>query len=115
MLPIVLPLDPIIVQIGPLTLRWYGLMIGLAILAGCYVGIREAERKGILPDHAMNLATWAVPTAFVFARLFHVLDALPYYVANPVKIIMLNEGGMAIYGGLIGGILGGFAYIKLNG
>src|SRR4030095_3957104 len=44
----------------------------------------------------------------------HVLDALPYYAANPEKIIMINEGGMAIFGGLVGGMLGGIGYAKLH-
>jgi len=111
---IVLPIDPIIAQIGPIVLRWYGLMIGLGIVAGCYVGAKEAERRGVPLDEAINLATWAVPVGFVFARLFHVVDQLSYYVANPVKIIAINEGGLAIYGGLLGGILGGAAYAKMH-
>jgi phosphatidylglycerol:prolipoprotein diacylglycerol transferase len=109
-----LPIDPILVQIGPFVLRWYGLMIGVGIVAGVYVGAKEAARRGIPIDEAVNLATWAVPLGFVFARLFHVLDALPIYLANPIKIVMINEGGMAIYGGLIGGVLGGLAYAKTH-
>ncbi len=109
---IVLPFDPIIVQIGPFVLRWYGLMIGLGVIAGVWLGMREMARRGISLDHATNLATWAVPAGFVGARLFHVLDALPYYLANPLKIIAINEGGMAIYGGLIGGVLAGYVYAK---
>src|SRR5437764_9452018 len=111
---IVLPLDPIIVQIGPLVLRWYGLMIGLAIIAGVYVGAKEAQRRGIVLDEAVNLATWAVPAGFILARAFHVIDALPYYLANPIKIVMVNEGGLAIYGGLVGGVLGGLAYARTH-
>ncbi len=111
---IVLPLDPIIIQIGPLVLRWYGLMIGIAIVAGVYVGAKEAQRKGIPMDEAVNLATWAVPAGFICARLFHVVDALPYYLSNPVKILAINEGGLAIYGGLIGGVIGGLAYAKVH-
>ncbi|HZT05581.1 MAG TPA: prolipoprotein diacylglyceryl transferase [Chloroflexota bacterium] len=110
----VLPIDPIIAQIGPLVLRWYGLMIGLGIVAGCYVGAKEAARRGVPMDDAVNMATWAVPVAFVFARLFHVVDMLPYYVANPTKIIAINEGGMAIYGGLLGGIVAGLVYAKVH-
>jgi phosphatidylglycerol---prolipoprotein diacylglyceryl transferase len=113
---IVLPIDPIIAQIGPLMLRWYGLMIGLGIVAGVYVGAKEAARRGVPLDEAVNLATWAVPLGFVFARLFHVVDGtmLPYYLTNPAKIIAINEGGMAIYGGLLGGALGGFLYAKTH-
>ncbi len=109
---IVLPIDPIITQIGPFVLRWYGLMIGLGVIAGVWVGVKEAERRGISLDEATNLATWAVPAGFVGARLLHVLDALPYYLSNPVKILAINEGGMAIFGGLMGGALAGWVYAK---
>jgi phosphatidylglycerol:prolipoprotein diacylglycerol transferase len=112
---LILPIDPIIAQIGPLVLRWYGLMIGAGIIAGSYVGLVEAERRGIPRSEALNVVTWAVPVAFVFARLFHVLDALPYYVTNPLKVFAINEGGMAIYGGLVGGVVAGFFYAKLYG
>ena len=112
---LILPLDPIIVQIGPIILRWYGLMIGLGILAGTYVGLREAERRGVPYAEALNLATWAVPVALVFARLFHVLDSLPYYFANPIKVFYINEGGLAIFGGLFGGVVAGFVYAKTHG
>jgi phosphatidylglycerol:prolipoprotein diacylglycerol transferase len=111
---LVFPLDPIIIHIGPLILRWYGLMIGLGIVAGVYVGAREAARRGIPMDEAINMATWAVPIGFVFARVFHVVDQLSYYIANPIKIIAINEGGMAIYGGLLGGLVGGVAYAKTH-
>lgn len=112
---VIFPVDPIIAQIGPLVLRWYGLMIGIGIIAGCYIGAKEAERRGVPAGQAINLATWAVPIGFVFARLFHVVDALPYYAANPLKIVLINEGGMAIYGGLVGGVIGGFLYAKTHG
>ncbi|MEA2642255.1 MAG: phosphatidylglycerol---prolipoprotein diacylglyceryl transferase [Chloroflexota bacterium] len=109
---IVIPVDPIIVQFGPLVLRWYGLMIGIAIVVGVFLGAREAQRRDIVIDEAINLATWGVILGFVFARLFHIVDNLAYYTANPIKILAVNEGGMAIYGGIFGGVLGGFIYAK---
>lgn len=112
---LIFPVDPIIVQIGPLVLRWYGLMIGLGILAGAYIGIREAERRGVPYAEALNLVTWAVPVALVFARLFHVIDTFQFYAANPIKIFMINEGGLAIFGALIGGVVTGVIYAKVHG
>lgn len=109
---IVLPVDPIILEIGPLMLRWYGLMIAIGIIAGAYLGAREAQRRGISFDEAINAITWAVPVGFVFARLFHVVDTPRYYLDNPLKVFAINEGGMAIYGGLVGGVVAGVVYAR---
>lgn len=109
---IVLPVDPIIVEIGPLMLRWYGLMIAIGIIAGAYLGAKEAQRRGISFDEAINTVTWAVPVGFIFARLFHVVDTPRYYLDNPLKVFAINEGGMAIYGGIIGGVVAGLVYAR---
>ncbi|MPZ13325.1 MAG: prolipoprotein diacylglyceryl transferase [Chloroflexi bacterium] len=109
---IVLPIDPIIVQVGLFVLRWYGLLIAVAIVAGISVGAREAERRGVEHAQAITLALWAVPVGLVFARLFHVIDALPYYLVSPQDVVAIEDGGMAISGGLIGGVMAGVVYAR---
>ncbi len=104
---ITIDIDPVITVLGPITLRWYGLMMSVAILAGVTFALREAKRRGIEEDDVIYIALWAIPAAFVGARLFHVIDAWQYYATYPLQIFAFQEGGLAIYGGLVAGLAAG--------
>ncbi len=104
---IVIDLDPVLFTSGTLAIRWYGVMISLGILAGVILGLREARRRGIPEDDLLFALLWAVPAALVGARLFHVVDAWDYYVTYPLRVFAVQEGGLAIYGALIGGLAAG--------
>ncbi len=104
---IVIDMDPVLFSAGPVTIRWYGLMISMALLAGIALAMREATRRGVSEDDLLFVALWSLPGAIVGARLFHVVDAWHYYANNPLQAFAIQEGGLAIYGGLAGGILGG--------
>jgi phosphatidylglycerol:prolipoprotein diacylglycerol transferase len=95
----------IILQVGPLAIRWYGLLIATGVLVGTTLAHREAIRRGQDPDKLLNVIVAAVLSALVGARLYYVLFNLDYYAANPVKIFAVWEGGLAIHGGLIAGTL----------
>ncbi len=110
--PIVIDIDPVLFSIGHFALRWYGLAIAAGIAAGLFVALREAKRKGLPEDEFFNLALWALLAAFVGARLFHVVDYWQFYLANPGAILNLQNGGLAIYGGILGGLAGGLLYAR---
>lgn len=112
---IVIDIDPIIFSGGPITLRWYGLIISLALVVGVALAVREAGRRGIVEDDVMYVVLWAVPFALVGARLFHVIDAWRYYANYPLQILAVQEGGLAIYGGLVGGLAGGLVAVHRRG
>lgn len=95
----------IAIQIGPIAIRWYGLLIASAVLIGTLLAQREARRRGEDPEQLVNVAVVAVIAALVGARLYYVLFNWNYYGANPWKIVAIWEGGLAIHGGLLGGIL----------
>ncbi len=96
---IVIPLDPVIFHLGPLALRWYGLMIGIGILVGIWIDARDAERTGIGRDHIYNIATWFVIGGIIGGRLYYVVqNDLGSYLAHPEHILATWEGGMAFYG-----------------
>jgi phosphatidylglycerol:prolipoprotein diacylglycerol transferase len=68
--------------------------------------LREARRAGLDSDRVGNVVVWAVAAGIVGARLFHVVDRFGYYLDNPLEIVMINHGGLAIWGGLIvGGVV----------
>jgi phosphatidylglycerol:prolipoprotein diacylglycerol transferase len=113
MLPLVeIDVDPIIVHIGPFPLRWYSLMIMLGVVVGTWLAAKFAERRGIPADDVYSAALWIVVAGIVGARAAHVIDRFDFYRANPGKILAIYEGGLAIWGGLIAGGLGGWAYTR---
>lgn len=86
-------------NVGPLTFHLYGLMIGLGILAGAYAASREDKR-------VWDALTWALVGGIIGARLYHVIDLWQFYRLNPGEILAVWHGGMGIYGGILGGIVG---------
>lgn len=109
----VVTVDPIIVSFGHLALRWYSLIVLAAILVGIWIAGREAERKGFGKDALYDLTLWLVPAGIVGARLFHVIDHWPHeYAANPIRALYVWEGGLAIWGAVLGGVLALGAYAR---
>ncbi|MBI3979550.1 MAG: prolipoprotein diacylglyceryl transferase [Chloroflexi bacterium] len=105
-------IDPNIFTLGPFLFSWHGLLSAVGLLLGVLIAVREARlrRLGIPEDDVYGAAFWGTVGGIVGARLFHVVDQIDYYLANPAQIIALNEGGIAIYGAIIGGPLAGIAY-----
>ncbi|MBW5448995.1 prolipoprotein diacylglyceryl transferase [Cohnella sp. CFH 77786] len=113
MLP--LSLDPIAFTLGPLTVHWYGIILGLGALAGLLLAIQEGKRFGITPDFFLDLLLYGVPSAIVGARLYYVLFKWDYYRSHPGEIVQIWNGGIAIYGALIGALICGFIYARNKG
>ncbi|MFC1905842.1 prolipoprotein diacylglyceryl transferase [Chloroflexota bacterium] len=99
---------PIALSIGPLEIRWYGIMIVLAVVAIIAISLLEARRMGVSEDHVYNLAVWAVISGVVFSRVVHVIDKWEYYLANPGQILTFE--GLGVYGAVIGVIVAIFIY-----
>lgn len=99
---------------GPLTLRWYGILMATAMGLGLWLAHRDALRRGLDPEPLLKASELALLGGLVGARLYYVLFNLDYYARAPAKIFAVWEGGLAIHGGVIGGILvgGGYAWRK---
>ena len=98
-------IDPIAFEIGPLAVAWYGLIIVIGMIIAVYLTIKEGEKRGISEDAVVDTAFWVLPLGILGARLYYVLFELDYYLANPLQIFAICEGGLAIYGGVIAGVL----------
>lgn len=96
-------IDRIAFDIGGWPVHWYGLIMGLCILIAYVIFSREGKRKGIDEDTLFNLLFWMVVIGYIGARLYYVAFRLEHYLANPAQIIMIWQGGIAIYGGIIAG------------
>ncbi|MGD6832370.1 prolipoprotein diacylglyceryl transferase [Sutcliffiella halmapala] len=108
------PLDPIMIS-WPITIYWYGAIIGTGALLGLWIAMRESERRGLNKDVFVDLVLFAIPIAIICARLYYVIFQWDHYGDNPGEIIKIWEGGLAIHGGLIGAIATGVVFAKVRG
>lgn len=125
------PTDPILFQIGPFVIRWYGLLIVAGVLAAAYVATIEAKRRREDPEHVWNLVIWTLILGILGARLYHVLSSPTgasrgftyYFIEQPFTTLTLFgvaipfptalliwEGGIGIFGAIIGGIVAVLIY-----
>jgi prolipoprotein diacylglyceryl transferase len=99
--------DPVLLSLGPLTVRWYGLLFVGGFFAGQWLLARMFKAEGVAPQQAERLLMYALLGSIVGARLVHCLFYAPaYYLANPLAILRIWEGGLASHGGLIGLVIG---------
>ena len=91
---------------------WYGIFIGLGVIFGVVFAMLEAKRTKQNPDMYVDFVIYALIFAIIGARLYYVAFSWDYYSANPMKIFALREGGLAIYGGIIGAVLTAIVYCK---
>ena len=103
---IIINVDPVIFRIGFLEYRWYGLIVMLAVLAAVLITARRLKKKGIPTKDISSVAPWMLIGAIVGARLFHVVDNWAHYMSYPAQVFYLQQGGLAIWGGLIGAATG---------
>ncbi|MGK7940229.1 MAG: prolipoprotein diacylglyceryl transferase [Crocosphaera sp.] len=105
---------PILVEIGPVVIRWYGLLIASAVLMGVTLSQWLAKRRHINPDLVGDLAIWLVIAAIPCARLYYVLFQWQEYAQRPEDIVAIWKGGIAIHGAIIGGTLAAIIFARLN-
>ena len=109
---ITINIDPIIFHLGAFAIRWYGVIMAIALLVGAVVFGWQLRKRGIPSDHVYGMLLLAVPLAIVGARLFHILDNFRFYWHHPGQLWTLQLIGLAIYGVLTGGVLGVFIYCR---
>ena len=99
-------LDPIIAHVGPFVLRWYSLILMIAIGIGVWLTAREAERRGLKKDDVYEVSLYIILGGILGARLFHVVDQWSNeFAANPIRVFYIWEGGLAIWGAVTGGLV----------
>ena len=94
-------------------IRWYGVIIAVGMLLALAYAYFSAERFNVNRNKLIDCVLVGIVTGIIGARLYYVLFELDRYIKDPVSIFMINEGGLAIYGGIIGGLLGGCITAKI--
>jgi len=115
------PVNPIIFQIGPIALRWYGLLMALAVVAGATIASREVERRGQKSDDFWDMLIWVLIPAFIGARLYYVFiqsprgeNGLGGFLENPLTILQIWRGGIHIFGAFIVGAIALWLYTRIK-
>jgi len=99
-------MHPIIVKIGPFTIYSYGIMVAIAFLFGIFIARREAVRKNIKPGLVYDLGFYLLIGSIIGARIYYILFfGLKDFLAEPASIFKVWQGGLAIHGGIFGGII----------
>ena len=91
---------------------WYGILIAAALLAGTLLVMAREKRFGLQKDDSLNFVLWAAPVAIVCARLYYVAFSWDAYKDDLTKVFALREGGLAIYGAVLGGLLTAVVFAK---
>lgn len=97
------------------TIYWYGIILACAFLVGQWIIISVANKEyknEKLCDTIYELAFWALLGGIIGARLYYVLLSFSYYMQNPLEVIMLQNGGISIHGGILGGVIATYIYAK---
>jgi phosphatidylglycerol:prolipoprotein diacylglycerol transferase len=101
--------------IGPLPIRWYGMIIVLGIFAGGFIASREARRRGENPDRIWDALVWVAVAGIIGARLYHVFSTpagctetvqscgWPWYRNHPIDALLIWNGGLGIFGAILAG------------
>jgi phosphatidylglycerol---prolipoprotein diacylglyceryl transferase len=103
-----------IFNLGGFRLKWYGVLIASAVLIGINLSMRLARSRQVDPEAIADLAIWLVLAAIPAARLYYVAFEWATYSKNPIQIIKIWEGGIAIYGAIIGGSIAAIIFAKLK-
>lgn len=96
-------------------MRWYGLTIALGIALGVAVALREGRRLDASEDAVYACALWSTLGALIGARLLHVLDRVDFYLQNPASALAVTQGGLAVWGAVIGGFAAGALFCRFAG
>ena len=93
---------------------FYGVIIALGFVLGILYCAKRAPEFGIRSDDVYDMMIWMIPLSILGARLYFVLFQAEYYLAHPAEILAVWEGGLAIYGGIISGILVAFVFCRVK-
>lgn len=108
-------LDRVFLDFGPLTIYWYGVIIAFGAFLGLYLATKEADRLGLKKDLLVDFIVFAIPVAIICARIYYVIFEWERYANGPWwKAFAIWEGGIAIHGAVIGGVLTGVIFARMK-
>lgn len=101
-----------VVSLGPVQIYWYGLFIVAGILAALTVALKLAKRFGLSRNDVFDMTFWLIIFGIIGARIYHILLEVGYYIQHPFDMIKIWEGGLAIHGAIIAGLITMYVFCK---
>jgi phosphatidylglycerol---prolipoprotein diacylglyceryl transferase len=105
-------MHPDLFSIGPLALHTYGLLIAIGFIVALVIAIKTGKRHGIDSQQIMDLSFLLIISGIVGSRIVYILMNISYYIANPMDMFKLWQGGLVFSGGLLVAIIAGYFYIR---
>ena len=105
---------PRIISIGPLDIRMYGLIIACGLMLAVWYACRRSKEFGLKSDDLLDGVLWVTPFALLCARLYYCAFEWDRYADDPISVLYIWKGGLAIYGGVIGAIVGAAVFTKIK-
>ena len=101
-------------SIGPLNIHYYGLVIALGLVLAVVYACRRSKEFGITEDDLLDGVLWVTPFAILCARAYYCVFSWEQYASDPISVLYIWNGGLAIYGGVIGAVLGVIVFCKIK-
>lgn len=107
-------ISKVAISILGINIHWYAILIVLAIILSLIILKLNSKNEKVKYEDILDLAIYLLPTSIICARLYYIAFNLEYYITNPSEILNLKSGGLAIYGGIIGGAITAYIYCKIK-
>lgn len=108
------PLDPVAIQLGNISVKWYGVIIASAVVIALLLALSEANKRKMDKEIIVDLLIWAIPISIISARIYYVIFEWDFYKNNLGEIVKIWHGGIAIYGALIGAVLTAVIFSRIK-
>lgn len=107
-------MHPVLIQLGPFTLHWYGLLVAVGFIVGLWTASRRGMEQGVRAESVMDLGPWLICGAIVGARFLYVISYWEESFAGKpfIEVFMVHHGGLVFYGGFVGAALTTMAYLN---
>ena len=103
-----------VIEIGPLTVHYYGLVIAIGLVLAVLYCSRRAKEFGLTEDHVLDGVLWVTPFAICCARAYYCAFAWHEFADDPISVLYIWNGGIAIYGGVLGAVAGMWVFCKIK-
>ena len=104
--------NPVAFSVFGHEIYWYGILISLSVILAVYMVYRQAKKQGIDTDSMLDYALLTVPFSILCARIYYVAFEWEHYADNPISALYIWQGGIAIYGAIIGGVIATLIFAK---